>query len=100
MTAQRGTVFDLDAANAARREAEGERFTFRWAGREWECAPAKEWPIGTAGALSKGDLMGAILLIMGDVEGQAFLDTNPSMGDVEALMDALAAFSGVTNSGE
>ena len=94
------TVFDLDAANAARREVEGARFTFTWQGRDWSCAPAKEWPIATAGVLAKGDLPGALLLIMGEDEGQAFLDTKPSMGDVEALMDALAAFSGVVDSGE
>lgn len=93
-------AFDLDAANAARREAEGEPFTFTWQGTEWSCAPAKEWPIATASRLSAGDLPGALLLIMGDDEGQAFLDTKPSMGDVEALMDALAKFSGVNNSGE
>lgn len=93
-------AFDLDAANAARREVEGERFTFTWKGREWSCAAAKEWPIATASRLAAGDLTGALVLILGDEEGEAFLATNPTMGDVEALMDALAGFSGVQSSGE
>lgn len=105
MTAQRGAakataVFDLDAARAARREAVGEAFTFAWHGEVYTCQPAKEWSINTASALSSGDLVSAIGMILGDEQGPRFLATDPSMGDVEALMDALAEFSGVNTSGE
>jgi hypothetical protein len=92
-------TFDLDAARAARREAETETFTFKWDGAVYSCLPAKEWPITVTARLAEGDLVSAIQLILGE-DAEAFLATNPSVGDVESLMDALATFAGFNNAGE
>jgi hypothetical protein len=96
----RNKVFDLDAARAARREAEGEGFRFVWNGVDFVCAPAKEWPIAVNGALSNGDIEGALLGILGDEQGPVFLAGKPTMGDVETLMTEIAKYSGVDGLGE
>lgn len=94
----KASVFDLDAVSAARREAAGVGFTFVWHGEEYECLPAKEWPITVTSALATGDLVGGITEILG-ADGQRFIDTKPTAGDVEALLTALAEFSGVESTG-
>ena len=61
MTAERGEApFDLDAARAARREAQGVGFKFMWGKKAYECPPAKEWPMAVTGLLSEGKLMEAV----------------------------------------
>lgn len=93
-------AFDLDAAAAARREAAGEPFTFTWHGSEYTCLPAKEWPI-TVAAMLGTDMPEAVRLILGGGEdADAFLATNPSLGDIEALMTALSEFTGTGSLGE
>lgn len=94
-----GAVFDLDAASAARREAAGEPFRFVWKGQEFTCLPAKEWPIAVTEKLTS-DLPGAVALIIGEDQSAAFLAGNPTMGDIEDLMTALAKFSGIGDLGE
>ena len=87
-------VFDLDAAAAARREAAGEPFTFTWHGDEFACLPAKEWPI-TVAAMLTTDMPEAVRLILGGGDqADAFMAHNPTMGDIEDLMTALAEYSG------
>lgn len=102
MTAQRGDskkdVFDLDAARASRREAAGEGFTFVFGKESFSCLPAKEWPVTVTAALSEGDLIGALQLILGD-QAESFLSHGPTTGDVEDLMTAMASFSGVGTAG-
>lgn len=93
-------TFDLDAARAARREAVQETFTFKWEGAVYTCLPAKEWPIDVTALLVEGDLSGAVQQILGDEQGERFLATHPSVGDVESLMEALAEFAGFTDTGE
>lgn len=93
-------VFDLDAAAAARREAAGEPFRFVFHGQEFTCLPAKEWPIQVSEMLTQ-DMVEAVRLILGAGEqADAFLALNPTMGDVESLMTAIAEFSGFQNAGE
>ena len=99
MTRNGGKPFDLDAASAARREAEGVGFSFMWQGTDFVCQPAKEWPISVSGSLTNGDLVAALSAILGD-QAEAFLAGNPTMGDVETLMTEIAKFSGVDGLGE
>lgn len=93
-------VFDLDAARASRREAEGEGFRFKWNNVEFTCLPAKEWPIAVNSALSAGDIESALLGILGEDQGEVFLAGKPTMGDIETLMTQVAKFSGVDGLGE
>ena len=96
MAAQRGDApFDLDAARAARREAAGEGFRFKWGKKVYECPPAKEWPMTVTALLSEGELNGALESILGSKQYESFMKNEPSMGDVEDLMGALAKFSGI-----
>ena len=96
MAAQRGDApFDLDAARAARREAAGEGFRFKWGKKVYECPPAKEWPMTVTAMLSDGELNGALEAILGGKQYESFMKHEPSMGDIEDLMGALAKFSGV-----
>lgn len=100
MTANGGTTFDLDAAGAARREAAGEGFKFIWKKKPYVCLPPKEWPITVTSSLSEGDLVGAISEILGEKQAVPFLKGNPTTGDVEALMEAIAKHTGVDGLGE
>jgi tRNA U38,U39,U40 pseudouridine synthase TruA len=96
MTAERGDApFDLDAARAARREAAGEGFKFKWGKKNYECPPAKEWPITVTATFSEGKLTEALEQILGEKQFAAFMKQQPSVGDIEALMGALAKFSGI-----
>ena len=100
MTAKReSSVFDLDAARAARQEAVGEGFQFKFGGKTYTCVPAKEWPIQVMSTLSTGDLVGALTLILGEKQSEDFLENKPTNGDVEALMEALSADVGVGSLG-
>jgi hypothetical protein len=93
-------AFDLDAAAATRREAAGEPFTFTYGGHQFKCLPAKEWPI-TVAALLGTDMPEAIRLILGGGErGDQFMALNPTLGDVEDLLTALSAWSGIGDLGE
>ena len=85
----------MDAARAARREAQGDGFKFKWGGKAYECPPAREWPMTVTGLLSEGKLADALEEILGSKQYATFMAKSPSMGDVEDLMGALAKFSGV-----
>lgn len=93
-------AFDLDAAAAARREAAGEPFTFTFHGKTFKCLPAREWPIQVTAMLGT-DMPEAVRLILGGgADGDAFMALNPTMGDIEDLLGALAEWSGMSNLGE
>jgi hypothetical protein len=92
-------VFDLDAAAAARREAAGEPFRFTWHGEEYAMLPAVEWPVTVAERMSKGEMVEAVRLLLGD-DADRFLATDPTMGDIKDLMEAVAAYSGLGSLGE
>lgn len=93
-------AFDLDAAAAARREAAGEPFTFTWKGQEFKCLPAKEWPIQVT-ALLATDMPEALRLILGGgKQADKFIALNPTVGEVEDLLSALAEWSGIGGLGE
>ena len=93
-------AFDLDAAAAARREAAGEPFTFTFHGSKFTCLPAREWPITVTTKLAE-DMPGAVRLILGGgPEADDFMSLNPTMGDIEDLLAALASYSGLGDLGE
>ncbi len=104
MTATGGNAkqkpFDLDAIGAARREAEGQGFVFSFTGETFTCLPSKEWPLSVSTRLTEGDLVGALNGILGVDQAEVFLAGNPTMGDVEALMTAVAKDAGVGGLGE
>jgi len=88
-------MFDADAARAARAEAMGDPFRFRWDGQEFTALPAKEWPLTVTSSLAEGKLVDALRLILGD-DFPAYMAGSPTMGDVEALMAAMANRQGLT----
>lgn len=89
-------VFDLDAARAAAREAIGESFRFRFGGQTFTVPPSKEWPLSVTDCLSRGDIVGAMRLLLGDDQWPTFDLHTPTLGDVERLLTAVAADAGVT----
>lgn len=92
-------VFDLDAA-AAKREAAGEPFVFTFKGDTFKCLPAQDWPIQVP-ALMTSNMTEALRLILGGgAKADLFMSHNPTMGDVEALLEGLAEFSGLGDAGE
>lgn len=92
-------VFDLDAAAAARREAAGEPFRFVWQGEEYAMLPATEWPVTISDRMAKGEMTDAVRLLLA-ADADRFLATDPTMGDIKDLMEAVAKFSGLGSLGE
>lgn len=93
-------VFDLDAERAARVEAMGEPFTFVSHGATYTMPSPKQWPVQVTGMLSDGDLPGALRLLLGPDQADAFLNGGPiTMGDLEALFGAVAKWSGLDSLG-
>jgi hypothetical protein len=102
VTARRGApagAFDLDAARAARREAAGIGFKFKFGGKNYTCLPAKEWPITVMAYLSEGNMVSALEAILGEDQMEKFMAMKPTSGDVEDLMNAIGDDAGVDNSG-
>lgn len=93
-------AFDLDAAAAARREAAGEPFTFTYGGHKFKCLPAKEWPIQVTALLATNMPEAVRLILGGGKQADAFMALNPTLGDVEDLLAALAEWSGIGDLGE
>lgn len=91
-------AFDLDAARAARREANGEHgFAFIWNGVEYQAPASKDWPVEAVSKISDGELVDSLRLILTDkVYDQ--LD-GLTIGDVEALLDAMATHEGTETLG-
>jgi hypothetical protein len=101
-TARRATgrsdalMFDADAARAARREAVGAPFDFRWQGQVLSVAPTREWPIGVTSLLAEGKLVDALRLLLGPDQFAQYMEGLPTMGDVEDLMTAMGKVQGLT----
>ena len=91
-----GMLFDADAARAARLEAMGDPFTFRWQGQVLSVAPTSEWPIAVTGFLAEGKLVEALRLLLGPDQMAQYMEGLPTMGDVEDLMSAMAKVQGLT----
>lgn len=86
-------TFDLDAARAQRKEAAGgQYFTFTFGGTEYAVEQSKEWPVEAVDALAAGRIVEGLSLVLGkawDVIGKDL-----SVGDAEALIEAIAKYEG------
>ena len=89
--------FDLDQARAIRRDREGTRFEFTFAGEAYSCLPIREWPLSTSGLLAEGKMTEALRDILGP-DYDRFEEAGATLADVEALVEALGEFSGVGDS--
>jgi hypothetical protein len=100
-------AINLDAAKAARREAIKEQPTITYGGRSWELPI--ELPLETAVVIA--DLQGAmdgegseaamlfrqvVTSLLGDTEGAKFMEMQPSIQDVSALIIGLVDEYGLT----
>lgn len=92
-------VFDLEAAaKAAEVEANGDPFPFQLRGEVFAVPPAAEWPIDVPSRLKDGDLAGAMeSMLNGNYE--RFIGQRPTMGELNALFDAISEWAGVENLG-
>lgn len=95
-TQKKAAVFDADAARAARLEALGEPFRFTFGGQEFTLPGPKEWPIEAVTRLSEGDLTGALVGLLGADQYRNFALYKPTVGDVEGIMGAVAAWQGIS----
>lgn len=86
-------TFNADAARAARREALAEPFTFTWTGRRFTLPPAREWPLQVMALLAKPDIVGAMQVLLGD-QWDAYAAGDPTLADVEAIMEAVGQWQG------
>lgn len=93
-------VFDLDAAEASRREQAGEPFRFSHGGQEFSLPGPKEWPVQVTDALAKGDMTAALDLLLGTEQRERLYQAGPlTMGGIEALFTAVAEWAGVGDLG-
>jgi hypothetical protein len=92
----RTAVFDLDAAEASRREQAGEPFRFSHGGQEFTIGGPKDWPVQVTDALSRGDMTAALDLLLGPTERERLYAAGPlTMGGIEALFTAISEWAGV-----
>lgn len=87
-------VLDLDAARAARQEANGEVPIVRFGGREFTLPVEMPWTVAEAAAGGDGaSALRAVRLLLGDqwVEFEAL---NPSVADVLEIIQGVAAIYG------
>ena len=90
--------FNLDQARAIRRDREGTEFNFVFGDEPYVCLTVKEWPLEVGELLALGKMSQAVRLILGDDQYSRFESGGASIGDVEDLVEALGAFSGVGES--
>lgn len=93
------TVFDVDAARAARAEAAAEPFLFSLGGQEFEIPPAAEWPIMAVQLMAEGKLQEAMEELLGPVQSVAFRQVGARIADVTAVMEAVSSWQGFDSLG-
>lgn len=85
---------DLDAARAARREAKREPIVVVLGGEEFELP--NELSLDLAALITAGDLMGAVVALVGEDHADRFNACRPSMEDVVELFTELGPAYGLT----
>lgn len=100
MTAGNGSrraPLDLDAARAARAEAEGETFPFTFCGEEYAVRPTMTWPLESQNRLAEGDLIRAVpdLLVGGEESYRALCEAGATVGDLTALFQEVGVWAGM-----
>lgn len=88
--------FDLDAKRAARKEAAGDPFTFRFAGEVYQIPPAKQWPLQAVEAFSLGQMRTAMQALLGPDQWARFGEAQADLGDLTDLFQAMSAWQGLT----
>lgn len=81
---------DLDAARA---EAAAEPHIVDFGGDEFKFPPVSEWPLDAVDAIRLGDFKSAMELVLGG-DWERFNGHRPTMGDMDRLLDAIAAADG------
>lgn len=88
-------VLDLDAARAARQEAQQEAPVIRFGGTDFVLPVELPWAVAEAAAEGTGaGAFRAIELLLGD-QWPTFLGLNPSVADVLAIVQGIAGIYGV-----
>lgn len=93
------SMVDLDARRAQRAETAAANTVVRLGGERFSFPPVTEWPVELTDALTKGDLLAALKLLLSDEELPRFLAQRPTMGDLNDLFEALGKRSGVGDLG-
>lgn len=86
-------VFDLDAARAARDEADETPFDFTLGGEKFTLPPQRQWSAKAAFAMSRGrqeDFADAMQELIGEDQLNRLLDAGLQLGDIEILFDEIA----------
>ena len=87
-----GTL-DLDQARAARSETLGEQHVLKFGGTEFHLPV--EVPLEFANHAVKGNILEALQSLLGENQFPVFMESNPSMKDVEELMNGMAELYGM-----
>jgi hypothetical protein len=85
---------DLDAARAARAEADGEAREFVLGGEVF-ALPA-EIPWETSERFTAGDVMGGLVILLGPEQSERLRSVGPSVQDIEALAGAIGELYGIS----
>jgi hypothetical protein len=82
-------LIDLDAARAARAEAQGEVPTVRFGGVDWKLPAELPWALAEAAASGRTeDAMGAVKSLLGE-QWPEFVKLNPTIEDVRILLEGI-----------
>jgi hypothetical protein len=88
-------VIDLDAARAARAEANAEAPVVRFGGVDYTLPVELPWAMVEAAASGDaGGLVTAVKLLLGD-QWETFESAQPSIGDLRILVEGVAELYGV-----
>jgi hypothetical protein len=92
----RAERFDLDAAaDAALKDQNREPFRFSYKGADYEIPNASAWPLEAQRQLSKGELEGALGMLLGTDEMDALSKAGITVGELGVLFDAIGQASGI-----
>lgn len=92
--------FDLDAGRAARAEAAGAPFPFRFAGTDYTIPAPKQWPLDVTDLLAENKVAAALRALLGDDDYDRFTGAGATLADVEALFGAVGRWQGLDGLGE
>jgi len=93
-------AFDVEAAvAAAAAESKQEAFSFKLRGKTFTLPPANDWDLEVSERLARNELGEALHAMLGDTEYERFRSVKPKLGEVNAIVQGLAKFSGVDIAG-
>jgi hypothetical protein len=87
-------LYDLDAAAAAVL-AEARPFEFTFRGENFSIPAQVTWPLETLAKIGTGDIETALSELLGEAEYQRLIRAGAQVAHLNALMDGMAANSGV-----